>query len=177
MTADIRPDTLTKWAIRPWVQLALRTNFVQLLLFHLFVQYSHFVSAIAFVSHHICFRWNLAWVITLTAEWIYAYGINHWSIFWISYKKLAQAWFERTVTEFCADALTDRALKPWVQLILTGSFVQLLLFYLFNQSSHFTSTIAFISPRPHLLWVKCHTGNHVNRRMNQYIWYSPLKGF
>ena len=47
------------WAIRRWVQLALRANFVQLLQFHLFVQCSHFILAIAFVScnihyiHHI----------------------------------------------------------------------------------------------------------------------------
>ena len=34
---------------------ALRANFVQLLQFHLFVQRSHFISAIAFVSRHVCF--------------------------------------------------------------------------------------------------------------------------
>ena len=34
MTTEFRSDTLTNWAIRPWVQLALRANFVQLLQFH-----------------------------------------------------------------------------------------------------------------------------------------------
>ena len=37
-----------------WVQLALRVNFGKLLLFHLFFQCSHFISAIVFVSRHIC---------------------------------------------------------------------------------------------------------------------------
>ena len=34
-TTEFRLDALTAWAIRPWVQLALRANFVQLLQFHL----------------------------------------------------------------------------------------------------------------------------------------------
>ena len=32
-TTEFRSDVLTDWAIRPWVQLALRANFVQLLFF------------------------------------------------------------------------------------------------------------------------------------------------
>ena len=67
---EFRSDALTDWAIRPWIQLALRANFVQLLQFHLFVQCSRFISAIAFVSHHICLKRNLAQVITLAAEWL-----------------------------------------------------------------------------------------------------------
>ena len=68
MTTKFRSDALTDWAIRPWVQVVLRANFVQLLQFHLFVQCSHFNSAIAFVSRHICFKRNLAQVITLVAR-------------------------------------------------------------------------------------------------------------
>ena len=34
MTTEFHSDTLTDWAIRPWVQFALRANFVQLLQFH-----------------------------------------------------------------------------------------------------------------------------------------------
>ena len=33
-TTEFRSDALTDWAISPWVQLALRANFVQLLHFH-----------------------------------------------------------------------------------------------------------------------------------------------
>ena len=69
-TTEFRSDALTNWAIRPWFQLALRANFVQPLQFHLSVQCSHFISAIAFVSWHICFKRNLAQVITLAAEWL-----------------------------------------------------------------------------------------------------------
>ena len=100
MTTEFRSDALTDWAIRPWVQLALRANFVQLLQFHLFVQCSRFISAIAFVSRHICFKRNLAQVITLAAEWIDTYGIHHWRILRSSYRKLAQVGFEPTTTEF-----------------------------------------------------------------------------
>ena len=37
-TTEFCSDTVTDWAIRPWVQLALRTNFVQLLQFHCLFQ-------------------------------------------------------------------------------------------------------------------------------------------
>ena len=66
---EFRSDTLTDWGIRPWVQLALRANLVQLLQFHLFVQCSRFILVFAFVSRHICFKRSLVQVITLVAEW------------------------------------------------------------------------------------------------------------
>ena len=44
-----------------------------------------YISAIAFVSRHICFKRNLAQVITLAAEWIGTYGIHRWRIFRSSY--------------------------------------------------------------------------------------------
>ena len=62
-TTEFRSDDLTDWAIRPWAQLTLRTNFVQLLQFHPFAQCSRFVSAIFFVRGHICIEPNLADVI------------------------------------------------------------------------------------------------------------------
>ena len=71
-TTEFRSEALTKdifaltdCAIRPWVQFALRANFVQLLQFHLIAQCSCFISTIAFVSRHICFKRNLAQIITL----------------------------------------------------------------------------------------------------------------
>ena len=85
-TTEFRSDALTDWAIRPWVQLALRANFVQLLQFHLFVQCSHFISAIAFVSRHICFKRNLAQVITCSIVKCYfiAWNITYyfWNVTW-----------------------------------------------------------------------------------------------
>ena len=56
-------DVLTGRAIRLWVHLALRASFVQLLQFqHLFSV--DFVSAIAFVSRHVCFNRNFIEVMT-----------------------------------------------------------------------------------------------------------------
>ena len=56
-------DGLTGRAIRLWVHLALRASFVQLLQFqHLFSV--DFVSAIAFVSRHVCFNQNFIEVMT-----------------------------------------------------------------------------------------------------------------
>ena len=78
---EFRSDDLTDWAIKTWVQLVLRAKFLQLLQFHLFVQCSHLISVIAFVTRHICFKRNLAQVITLVAEWINTYGIHHRKIF------------------------------------------------------------------------------------------------
>ena len=151
MTFEFCSDTLTNWAIRPWVQLALRANYAKLLQFHLFVQCPHFISVIALVSCHICFKPNLSQVITLVVEWIDTYGINHWRIFTSSYRKLAWVGFEPMTTEFCSDALTDWAIRPWVQLTLRANFVQSLLFHLFvftslcAQCSHSILAIAFAS--------------------------------
>ena len=72
---------LTGWVIWPWIQLAVRPNFVQLLQFHLFVQWLCFISVFAFVICHICFKRALAQVIILVLEWIHTYGIHHWMIF------------------------------------------------------------------------------------------------
>ena len=70
-TTEFCSDSLTHWAIRPWVQLRLRSNFIQLLQFYFFVKCSQFVSAIAFVSRHICFKRNFAQVITLITLYIW----------------------------------------------------------------------------------------------------------
>ena len=87
-TTEFRSDALTDWAIKPWVQLALRANFVQLLQFHLLVQCSRFILASAFVSRHICFKRNLARVITYLQRiyiyiiYIYMYRYIYIYIFW-----------------------------------------------------------------------------------------------
>ena len=73
------------------------------------------------------------------------YGIDHWWIFRSSYRKLAWVGFEPTTTEFRSDALTDWAIRPWVQLALRANFVQLLQFHLFVQCSRLISVFAFVS--------------------------------
>ena len=52
----LRSHSLTNWAIRTWVQLKFKANFVQLLQFDLFFQCSRFISVIAFISRDISHR-------------------------------------------------------------------------------------------------------------------------
>ena len=71
------------------------------------------------------------------AEWVDTYGIHHWRILWSSCRKLAWVGFEPTTTEFHSDALTDWAVRPWVQLALRANLVDLLQFHrLFSVTFH-----------------------------------------
>ena len=196
-------SALTDWAIRQWVQLALRANFLQLLQFNFLVQCSRsisvfpflrneltsmvfptegflelaienaligirsqdhiisfrgpnwltyqpigstcsqsqlcaatpisslrsvlmFYSVFAFVRRHICFKPSLALIITIVAERIDTYGIQHWNISRSSYRMLTCFRFKPTTTEFRSDALIEWALRRWVQLALRVNPVQLL---------------------------------------------------
>ena len=70
--------------------------------------------------------------------YIYISGIHCWRILWSSYKKLAWVGFESTTNKFLSDALTNWAIRPWVQLTLRANFVQLLQFHcLFRVRFHF----------------------------------------
>ena len=117
-------DALTDWAIRPWVHLPLRVNFVQLLQFHFIAQCLCFISTIAFASCHICFKQNLAQVIILVAGWYIWY--SPLKDFRSSCRKLTWVGFEPAATKFCSEALTNWAIRPWIQLTLGANFVQLL---------------------------------------------------
>ena len=76
--------------------------------------------------------WNLSII------YLSVYGIHHWRIIWSSYRKLTWVGFEPTTSEFCWDALTDWAIRPWVQFTLRANFVQLLQFHrLFSVQFHF----------------------------------------
>ena len=79
------------------------------------------------------------------AKWTDTYGIQHWRILRSSYRKLAWVGFEPTTTEFHSDALTNWAIRSWVQLALRANFVQLLQFHLSVQCSCFILAIAFIT--------------------------------
>ena len=69
---------------------------------------------------------------------IYMVFIHHWRILWSSYRKLAWVGFKPTTSEFRSDALTEWAIRPWVQLALRANFVQLLQFHrLFSVTFHF----------------------------------------
>ena len=54
-TTEFRLDALTEWAISPWVQLALRANFVQLFQFHRLLSVTfHFGYYLFFIYVFIC---------------------------------------------------------------------------------------------------------------------------
>ena len=128
-TTEFRSDALTDWAIKPFVQLVLWANFVQLFQIHLFVQWLGFISVFAFASHHICLKCSLAQVITLVEEWTSTYGVHHWKIFKRTYRNLAWLGFEPMTIDFRSDALANLALRSWVQLSLRANFLQLLHFH------------------------------------------------
>ena len=124
-TTEFGSEALTDWALRPWVQLTLRANVVQLLQFHLFVLCSRFISLFTLARHDLWFKPNLLLVIMLKAEWIDSYGSHHWRIFRSSYTNFRWVRFEPNTTDFESDVLTDWAIRRWVQLALRTSFVQL----------------------------------------------------
>ena len=93
------------------------------------------------------------------AEWIDTYGIQS-LILWSSYRKLAWVGFEPKSTEFCSDALTNWAIRPWVQHAFRANSVQLL------QSHHLFSVIFYFSyclrQSPHVFQSKFCRGNHMS---------------
>ena len=84
--------------------------------------------------------------ITILYKYIYIYiiyihiyvHIHHWQILCNSYRKLAWVGFEPATTELRSDALTDWAIRAWVELTLRAKFVQLLQFHrFFSVTFHF----------------------------------------
>ena len=65
--------------------------------------------------------------LSITAEQILSVAIERWPEFWTEFS-------EPMLTEFCSDALTNWAIRPWVQLAHWANFVQLLQFHVFVQS-------------------------------------------
>ena len=79
-------------------------------------------------------------------EWADTYGIHHWWILWSSYRKLTWVGFEPTTTEFRSDALTDWAIRSWVQLALRANYSYSN--FIVCSVSHFISAVCLCqSPR------------------------------
>ena len=75
---------------------------------------------------------------------LHIFSFHRGRILWSSYRKLVWVRFKPTTIEFRADALTDWAIGPWVQLALRANFVQVLQFHrLFRVRLHFS--FAFLS--------------------------------
>ena len=69
--------------------------------------------------------------------YVYVYAIHHWSSFRKLSFGLSGIWTHNHF-EFRSYALTDWAIRPWVQLALRANFVQLLQFHrLFSVTVHF----------------------------------------
>ena len=101
------------------------------------------------------------------------YGIHHWKIPWSSYRKLAWVGFEPRTAEFRSDALTDWAIRPWVQLTLRASFVQLIQFHCwFSVMIHFGYCF---HQSPGLFEFKFAWGNHMGVAEWMIRMVSPLK--
>ena len=62
MTIEFHSDTLTDWAIRPWVQLTLRANFVQLLQFHRLFRLTFHFGYCLILTIYACMDNNKVWV-------------------------------------------------------------------------------------------------------------------
>ena len=107
-TTQFHLDVRNVWPNRPWVQLALRTNFLRLLQYHhLFSVIFHFGLRLCQLPHLLelkfCWRNHMS-----VAEWIQDANVNnHWRILWSSYRELNWVGFKPTATKFCSEVLTD----------------------------------------------------------------------
>ena len=72
------------------------------------------------------------------------YGIHHWRIFRSSYRKLVWVGFEPTTTEFRSGALTDWAIRPWVQLTVLVSIYLYFIIILDNQWNEMNKNNIFL---------------------------------
>ena len=174
-TTDFCSEDLSDWAIRPWVQLTLIANFVQLLQFCFSVQYSHFIVTVAFINRHSFFKLNLAQVITLAVKWLIHMVFITEEICRRSYRKLVWVGFKPRTATFHSDALTNWAIRPWIQPAVRANFVQLFQFLpLFSVHISFcllpSSVATFGSSEISHRW-SCYQWN------DWCIWYSSLKGF
>ena len=128
-TTEFRSDTLTVWAIRPWVQLALRAILFSYFNF-IVCSVSYFISAVSLCQLPRLLWWKFCVGNHMSVtEWANTYGIHDRRILWRAYGKLAWVVFEPMTSEFCSDALTDWAIRPWVKLALRANFLQLLKFH------------------------------------------------
>ena len=76
--------------------------------------------------------------------------------------------FEPTITKFSLDALTNWAIRSWVQHVSRAKFVQLLLFLLFVQHSGFIFTVASVSRHICIMWNLAQIMKLVAERIGTY---------
>ena len=108
----------------------------------------------------------------VVAEWIDTYDIPHWKILRSSSRKLAWVGCEPTTAEFRSDFLAEWTIRPWVQLALRATIVQLLQFHIFVQYSRFIRSMPW-SVTTFALSKALHRPSCCSG-MDWYIWYSRL---
>ena len=111
ITTEFRSDTLTEWAMRPWVQLKFIANFLQPLQFHCVSSVRLHFSCCLCQSPRLFwskFSWGNH---KSVVEWPDTYGIHCWRGLWRSYRELAWVGFEPTTPEFLSNALTNWAIR------------------------------------------------------------------
>ena len=160
-TTEPSSNALTDWGMRPCVQLSLKVNFLMPLEFyHLlsvtfpFNFYSHSNFIICSVSHFISavYLHQSSRLFSVrnhmsVAEWAHIYGFHHWRIPWSSYRKLAWVGFDPGITEPLSHALTNWAIKTWIQLLFRPIFVQPSQFrHLFSVIFHFGRWASSVVP-------------------------------
>ena len=148
-------DALTYWAIRPWVQLALRASFVQPIHFHhLFSVTFHFLRLPSSVATFVSSKFSVCNQTTVV-EWAATYGIHHRPILWSSYRKMAWVGLEPTTTEPPSDALKHCAIRPWIQLVLRANFVQALQYHRFVLCHVSFQSFALVSRHIYVIKLFC----------------------
>ena len=141
MVTEFVWDALTYWAIRPWVRLTLRANFVQLLQGHCLFSATFRFGSLPCTLHLLppLFLSNFSVENHMSvAEWANICGIHYWQILRKSSTKFSWVGLEPMTTEFRSEALTEWAIKPWVQLTPRANFVQLIQAHrVFSATFHF----------------------------------------
>ena len=169
-TTEFHADGLTGWAISPWVELALRDNFVLPPQFHLFFSITFNFGYCLHQSPYL-FSLKFSWGNHISVvEWTETYNVHHWRILWSSHRKLTWVGFEHRKTVIRSSALSHWAIILWVELALRANFIQPLQFYLHISYRLLSSSVSTFILIKVLLWY-----SHERSGMNWYIWYSRLK--
>ena len=150
---EFHSDAVNDWGIKPWVQVAFRANFVELLQWdHLFRVIFHFGQFLRPLLRFFSSRLSSVNHMS-TAERAGTYGIHQCRIPWSRYRKLDWVGCEPTITEFGSDALIDWAIRQCVHLPLRPKFVQLfqlqrLFSVIFHYGCCFPQSLRLFSSRP-----------------------------
>ena len=163
-----RSHTLKYWTIRPWFQLAFRSNFVQLLQFPLFFSVMLSFGLCLCISARLfqltfCLGNHMS-----VAEW----NNDVYGILWNSYRKFDWVGLEPMIRENRSDVLNDWPITSWVQITAISNFAQLLQFHLFLSATFYFGLCLSQSPcLSELIFLFCWGNN-----MSVVEWTEEING-